>query len=74
MTPQGPSTWYILHAMCTPSNSPFCMKYEMEMYRRLEPPPLPIGGSFSNVCALILQPETLENVCRMIIHYLNMKW
>ena len=28
--------------------------------------------SFSNGCALILEPEALENVCMMIIHYLNM--
>ena len=30
--------------------------------------------SFSNGCALIPQPEALENVFRAIIHYLNMKW
>ena len=29
--------------------------------------------NFSDGCALILQPELLEYVCRMIIHYLNMK-
>ena len=29
--------------------------------------------SFSNGCALILQAETLENVCRVKIHYLDMK-
>ena len=28
--------------------------------------------SFSNGCALIPQPEALENVYRVIIHYLNM--
>ena len=30
--------------------------------------------SFSNGCALIPQPEALENVSRVIIHYSNMKW
>ena len=29
--------------------------------------------SFSNGCALIPQPEALENVSRVIIHYSNMK-
>ena len=29
--------------------------------------------SFSNGCTLIPQPEALENVSRVIIHYLNMK-
>ena len=28
--------------------------------------------SFSNGCALITQPEALENVSKGIIHYLNM--
>ena len=29
--------------------------------------------SFSNGCALILQPEALENICRMKKYYLNIK-
>ena len=35
---------------------------------------LPHMIRFSNGCALIPQPEALENVSRVIIHYSNMKW
>ena len=54
----------------------YCRFIELSKVGRIRcycpPPPPPHVISFSNGCALIPQPEALENVSRVIIHYLKM--